>query len=93
MSQEALAFAKVCGPPRPQVDGFRSLELLKAKAILDDTVGLKDDVKSAIERLAASKARRLQSSRHQEFQQPRIVTLGISAHTQFRTPLEATAAS
>lgn len=39
---------------RPQVDGFRSLEFLKAKAILDDTVGLKDEVKSAIERLAAS---------------------------------------
>lgn len=39
---------------RPQVDGYRSLEFLKAKAILDDTVGLKDEVKSAIERLAAS---------------------------------------
>ena len=39
---------------RPQVDGFRSLEFLKAKAILDDTIGSKDEVKSAIERFAAS---------------------------------------
>jgi NTE family protein len=38
---------------RPQVNGYRSLDFLKAKEILDETVGLKDDLKSAIERLSA----------------------------------------
>ena len=38
---------------RPQVTRYRSLDFLKAKEILDETSGLQDEVKSAIERLCA----------------------------------------